>query len=80
MICPSCQTDNKDKTNLCKKCGANLTPPAAWRPTWQWHAKALASIYLILIVLYFAISAILSRVPEPYRMRSIPKDITPWLK
>jgi hypothetical protein len=55
-------------------------PPEFWRPDWRWHAKALLGIYVFLAVAYFALSAFLSRVPEPHRMRDIPKEMTPWLK
>lgn len=50
-----------------------------WRPDWKWHLRALGIIYAGLVVVYFALSAFLSRVPEPYRMRDIPKEMTPWL-
>jgi hypothetical protein len=79
MKCHSCETDNKDNARYCKKCGMDLTAPANWKPTWRWHARALLTIYAVLAVLYFAISAGLSRMPAPYRPRQIPKELTPWL-
>jgi hypothetical protein len=57
-----------------------LPAPEPWRPTWKWHLKLLAGIYLALIVVYVGVSALLSRLPPPYGLRSIPKEITPWLK
>lgn len=51
-----------------------------WQPTWQWHAKVLAGVYVALTGAYFAMSAFLSRVPPPYKLREIPKEITPWIK
>lgn len=59
-------------------------PPAPtaplWRPTWAWHAKTLAVIYLVLTIAYFAIDRFLSHLPEPYRLRDVPPEMTPWLK
>ena len=59
-----------------------LTAPVEpmWRPTWKWHLRVLAGIYVALTGVYFAVSAFLSRVPPPYRLREIPKEITPWMK
>jgi uncharacterized membrane protein YvbJ len=51
-----------------------------WRPDWKWHLRTLAIIYAILCVAFLGISRFLSKVPEPYRMRDIPKEMTPWLK
>lgn len=79
MKCLLCQTDNKENTKNCRKCGADMSVDPSWKPSWKWHAKVLSIIYVVLIVLYFGISQFLSRVPEPYRMRTIPKDVTPWL-
>jgi hypothetical protein len=56
------------------------TPVTFWTPNWRWHLKALLAIYSLLVVVYFAVSAFLSKVPEPHRMRDIPKEMTPWLK
>jgi hypothetical protein len=80
MKCSFCQTENKDGTKYCRKCGVDLVTDPLWKPTWIWHVKVLGVIYVVLIVAYFAISQFLKRVPEPYRMRDVPKDITPWLK
>jgi hypothetical protein len=73
---------NKDKSPKSAKPAA----PAAvineplWTPTWKWHARTLGIIYVCLTVVYFAVSTLLSRVPPPYKLREIPKDLTPWLK
>jgi len=81
MKCVACQTDNKDDAKVCRKCGLDLKPPSLWRPTWGWHLRVLGVIYGILIVAYFCISYFLGKVvPEPYRMRTIPKEVTPWLQ
>ena len=80
MICVVCQTDNKDTNKTCRKCGVDLSTPPLWRPTWKWHARVLAGIYVVLTVAYFAISTFLSRLPPPYRLRQIPKEITPWMQ
>ena len=80
MKCLVCQTDNKEGAKVCRKCGINMQLEPLWKPTWKWHAKTLGIIYVCLIVLYFVISTFLTRIPEPYRMRTVPKDITPWLK
>lgn len=80
MKCLVCQTDNKDNAKNCRKCGTDLTIEALWQPTWKWHAKVLGAIYVALIVAYFAISEFLNRIPPPYRVREVPKEITPWLK
>jgi hypothetical protein len=79
MKCPSCETDNKDGARSCKKCRVDLSAPAVWKPTWRWHAKTLLTIYAILIVSYFVVSAVLARLPAPYRPGQIPKELTPWL-
>lgn len=79
MKCIVCQTDNKEGARVCRKCGVDMDTKPLWQPTWRWHAQVLGVIYVVLIVAYFAISSFLSRVPEPYRMREVPKEITPWL-
>jgi len=79
MQCLACQTENKEGANVCKRCGVDLNVAPLWKPTWKWHMKTLGVIYVLLIIAYFAISEFLSRVPEPYRMREIPKELTPWL-
>jgi hypothetical protein len=55
-------------------------PVEPWWPTWRWHLKALAGIYLFLTIFYFVVDHWLSRLPEPYRLRDIPMEMTPWLK
>ena len=80
MKCIVCQTENKEGAKVCRKCGIDLQLEPMWRPTWDWHLKVLGIIYVVLIIAYFGISRFLSRVPEPYRMRKIPHDVTPWLK
>jgi hypothetical protein len=61
-----------------------LTPPDTimnfWRPDWKWHARTLLIIYVVLTAVFFGLSRFLSRIPEPHRMRDIPKEMTPWLK
>lgn len=52
----------------------------SWRPTWKWHAKVLAAIYVFLAVFYVVVDRWLSRLPEPYRLRDVPQEMTPWLK
>jgi hypothetical protein len=79
MKCIVCQTDNKEGAKICRKCGTSLLLEPLWKPTWKWHLKVLSLIYVCLIIAYFAISTFLTRIPEPYRMRQVPKDITPWL-
>ncbi|HRY29357.1 MAG TPA: zinc ribbon domain-containing protein [Elusimicrobiota bacterium] len=59
---------------------SDLSTDNFWKPDWRWHAKALLVIYVSLTVIYFVLSLVLSKVPEPYRMRDIPKEMTPWLK
>lgn len=80
MKCVICQTDNKENAKNCRKCGVDLQLEPLWRPTWSWHLKTLGVIYVILVIAYFAISKFLSTVPQPYRMREVPKEITPWIK
>ena len=80
MKCVVCQNENKEGAKVCKKCGVNLNLDPVWQPDWRWHMRVLGAIYVALVIGYFAISTFLTRVPEPYRMREIPKDITPWLK
>ena len=79
MNCLACQAENKEGAKVCKKCGVDMAIEPLWQPTWKWHLKVLGCIYLLLIVTYFAISEFLSRIPEPYRMRDVPKEVTPWL-
>ena len=80
MKCVVCQAENKEGAKTCRKCGVDLSLEPLWRPNWRWHAKALAVTYVILTVAYFAISAFLKRIPEPYRMRDVPEEVTPWIE
>jgi hypothetical protein len=80
MICVACQTDNKETNKTCRKCGVDLQTAPLWKPSWAWHAKVLAGIYLVLIGVYFALSHFLGSLPQPYRLREIPKEITPWMQ
>ncbi len=80
MKCVVCQTDNKEGARVCRKCGVDLQMAPLWAPTWKWHLRVLAVIYVTLIVAYFGISEFLMRIPEPYRLRVVSKDVTPWLK
>lgn len=57
-----------------------VPPPALWRPTWKWHLTVLGGIYLLLGIAFFAVDHFLSRLPEPYRLRAVPAEMTPWLK
>jgi len=75
MKCPKCQTENREGSRSCKKCGHDFSTQQLWKPTWKWQLKTLAIIYSVLIVLFFVLNIVL----KPY-MRQIPKDITPWLK
>ncbi len=59
---------------------AREAPVHFWRPDWKWHGKVLGAIYASLVVIYFVLSAFLSRVPEPFKLRDIPKEMTPWLQ
>ncbi len=54
-----------------------LSPP--WFPDARWHLKTLGIIYALLVVVYFGVSALLSRLPKPYQLRAIPPEMTPWL-
>lgn len=60
---------------------ADSRPPtsAPWVPDVRWHLKVLGGIYLFLIVVYFGLTAFLSRLPAPYGLRDIPAEMTPWL-
>jgi hypothetical protein len=59
---------------------SDTTAEPFWKPDWKWHAKALGIIFVFLCIVFVALNAFLSRVPEPYRMRDVPQDVTPWLK
>jgi hypothetical protein len=72
--CPQCQVENKDQAKTCRKCGMDLQLPPLWQPTWRWHARTLAIIYAVVILLFFIVKAVL----KPY-IRKLPPEITPWL-
>lgn len=74
--------DRKNPRPEPARAGATATDAAGpfWRPDWRWHVRTLLIIYAVLTALYFVLNIFLSRVPEPYRMRDIPREITPWLK
>jgi hypothetical protein len=76
---------NKDKFPKAAKAAAAPTPEPVitepvWAPTWKWHLTTLAIIYVCLTGAYFSVSYFLSHVPPPYKLREIPKELTPWLK
>ncbi len=73
---------NKDKSSKSVKPVApeSVISEPMWSPTWKWHATTLAIIYVCLTAAYFSVSAFLSRVPPPYKLREIPKELTPGLK
>ena len=56
-----------------------MSGPPAWLPDAAWHLKTLGIIYTILTIIYFSVSAGLSKLPKPYHLRSIPVEMTPWL-
>jgi len=78
--CASCGQENKDAARACRKCGRDLSVPPAWFPDWKWHARTLGIIYACVTVFYLVVSAVLKRLPEPYNIRRIPPEMTPWLK
>jgi hypothetical protein len=93
MKCPKCGSDNRSAAKQCGRCGARFdaaaAPPKAgptapseplWKPDWRWHLRALAAVYIFLFCVYLGLNLFLSKVPEPYRMRDIPPEMTPWLK
>lgn len=80
MKCMNCGQDNKETAKECRKCGRSLAVPPAWFPDAKWHAKTLGAIYAVLIVAYFGISAALKSLPRPYHVRTIPVEMTPWLR
>jgi hypothetical protein len=79
MKCPNCGNDNRSALKFCKKCGSDLTLPPAWFPGWRWHLRALAWIYVVLVVFFFGVSYLLHKLPPPYDQRHIPSEMTPWL-
>ncbi len=80
MKCPNCAQENKDSAKACKKCGRDLAMPPAWFPDWRWHMRTLSVIYAVVIVMYLVTSVLLRQLPEPYHIRKIPPEVTPWLK
>ncbi|OIO74606.1 MAG: hypothetical protein AUJ85_05220 [Elusimicrobia bacterium CG1_02_37_114] len=74
MKCPKCNAENKNDAKICKKCGTQIIVEPLWKPSWKWHVKTLAIIYVFLIILFFLLNWLL----KPY-MRQLPKDVTPWL-
>lgn len=80
MRCTSCGQENKDASRACKKCGRDLMVSPAWFPDARWHLKTLGAIYAALIVIYFGVSYALRTLPKPYDIRSIPPEMTPWLR
>jgi len=80
MKCPSCQIDLRDDAKNCKKCGLDLQAAPMWKPSWKWHVRVLGIIYVVLVLAYFVISHFLKKLPPPYRLRDVPKDVTPWIK
>lgn len=79
MKCPNCSQENKKTVLECRKCGRDLSVPPAWFPDWRWHARTLGVIYMTLTVLYFSVDFALKHMPEPYQLRKIPSELTPWL-
>ena len=54
--------------------------PPAWFPDWRWHARTLAIIYTCVTALYLVTTFVLRQLPEPYNIRKVPPEVTPWLK
>lgn len=79
MKCIGCGSENKDTAKVCRKCGRDAAIPPAWLPDAAWHLKTLAVIYVCLTLFYVGTTAVLSRLPKPYTLRSIPIEMTPWL-
>ena len=42
--------------------------------------KAVAIIYAVLLVLFYAVSMVTDKLPKPYHKRTISEEVTPWLK
>jgi hypothetical protein len=55
-----------------------LSPP--WFPDAAWHLRTLGVIYAVLVLGYFAVTALLKNLPKPYLLRDIPPEMTPWLQ
>lgn len=79
MKCANCGIENKDVAKVCRKCGRDMSLLTAWFPDARWHLKTLAVIYAGLAVFYLGVDAVLSRLPKPYNLRTIPIEMTPWL-
>jgi len=80
MKCLSCGQENKDAAKACRKCGRDLAIPPAWFPDAWWHLKTLGIIYAVLVALYLGASYALKSLPKPYHLRTIPIEMTPWLR
>ncbi len=80
MRCLNCGQENKDTAKACRKCGSDITLAPAWFPDWKWHARVLAVIYACTIVFYYGVTFLLRKLPPPYQLRSIPIEMTPWLR
>jgi hypothetical protein len=77
--CVGCGFENKENAKTCRKCGRDMAVPPAWQPDAAWHLKTLGAIYAALTLLYFGVTAVLSKLPRPYQLRNIPVEMTPWL-
>jgi len=44
------------------------------------NIKTLAAIYCLLACVFLAGRVIADKLPAPYNTKSIPSEITPWLK
>ncbi len=80
MLCWQCANENKDTAKMCKKCGVDLRLPPVWRPTWKWHAKTLAVIYCMLVLIYVVGIYMVKKLDAPYNQRERPEEMVPWLK
>lgn len=80
MKCPKCGHLNKEGLKACKKCNTLLVIEPLWTPDWQTHRKMLIWIFSTLLVVFFGLKLILHKLPDPYRIRQIPLEVTPWLK
>jgi len=50
-----------------------------WTPSLHWHLKTIALLLVICAVLFFALKAATSFLPEPYQKRTPAAGTTPWL-
>lgn len=80
MTCLNCGQENKEGACVCRKCSRSLSIPPAWFPDMRWHLKTLGAIYIALIILYFAVTYALKSLPKPYNIRTMPIEMTPWLR